>query len=223
MGRPSALVLLDLDGTLIDSASGILGSLRAAFDELGEPWPGLDRHILGPPLYRSLPGIVGDEVARAVLPVYRRRYAEHGLLESTPYPGIDDLLRDLATNGTRLALATSKAEVYARRILDERGWSDLFDEIVGDTLDAERPTKAAVVAEALRRTGVHDEAVMVGDRSHDVDGARTNGLDCLGAGWGYGAPGELAAAGAAAVFDDVAALRPALLPTVGADGAPGRR
>lgn len=207
--------LLDLDGTLVDSAPGILGSLRAAFDELGLPWPeSIDRHILGPPLYRTLPGIVGEEAARAVLPVYRRHYAEHGLLDSTPYPGVEELLRDLVAAGSRLALATSKAEVYAHRILDARGWSGLFTEAVGDTLDAARPTKAAVVAEALRRLGGPDGAVMVGDRRHDVEGARANGLECLGAGWGYAEPGELAAAGAVAVYGSADALRAALIDPV---------
>ncbi|WP_308282461.1 HAD hydrolase-like protein [Pseudonocardia nigra] len=213
--RLPTAVLLDLDGTLVDSADGILGSLRAAFDELGLPWPEgvIDRGILGPPLYRTLPTIIGAEAAAAVMPVYRRHYAERGLLECTPYPGVDALLRELADAGVRLALATSKAEVYARRMLAERGWDELFAEIVGDTLDAARPTKADVVAEALARLGSPQDAVMVGDRSNDVDGARRNGLDCLGVGWGYGLPGELAEAGAVAIVDSAAELGAVLLPS----------
>jgi phosphoglycolate phosphatase len=206
-------LLLDLDGTLVDSAAGILGSLRAAFDELGLPVPegGFSHELLGPPLYVTLPGIVGEAATPAVVAVYRRIYGDGGLEESPAFPGVDALLRDLADSGVRLAVATSKAQVYAERIVALRGWTDLFATVCGDTLDRERPTKAAVVGEALRRLGAGPDAtVMVGDRSHDVLGARTHGLGCLGAAWGYAAAGELEEAGALAVYPDVPALAAAL-------------
>ncbi|MDN5918609.1 MAG: HAD hydrolase-like protein [Pseudonocardia sp.] len=210
-------ILLDLDGTLVDSAPGILGSLREAFDELGLDYDpaAIDERLLGPPLYESLPAIVGDEAAAAVMPVYRRIYSEEGgLAHSTPYPGVEDLLRALSGAGVTMALATSKAEVSARKILADQGWTDLFAEIVGDTRDAQRPTKAAVVAEALRRLGDPsgaDTPLMVGDRSHDVIGSRAHGLDCHGAGWGYARPGELVEAGAVVVHASAADLKAALL------------
>jgi phosphoglycolate phosphatase len=206
-------VLLDLDGTLVDSACGILGSLAEAFAELDIPLPegGLPQTLLGPPLYQSLPSIVGEEVAPALLVTYRRIYGERGLLESAPFEGIDALLRDLAAAEVTMAVATSKAEVYADRIVAQRGWTDLFATVCGDTLDGRRPTKADVVGEALRRIGQPATAIMVGDRLQDVVGARTHGLDCLGAGWGYAAPGELEEAGAAAVFAEVGELRKVLL------------
>ena len=209
--RPDT-VLLDLDGTLVDSASGILGSLEAAFAELeiALPHRGLPRTLLGPPLYTTLPGLVGDAAAPELLATYRRIYAERGVLESPPFPGVEELLHELAGVGVRLAVATSKAEVYATRIVADRGWTDHFDTVCGDTLDAVRPTKADVVGEALRRMGRPDTTVMVGDRLHDVVGARTHGIDCLGAGWGYAAPGELEEAGAAAVYADVGELAAAL-------------
>ena len=209
-------VLLDLDGTLVDSAPGILGSLRQAFDELGIPLPagGLPHTLLGPPLYVSLPPLVGEAVTPELLATYRRIYDERGLLQSPAFDGVDALLRDLAAAGTRTAVATSKAEVFAERIVGHRGWGDLFTTVCGDTLDRRRPTKAAVVGEALRRLGSPagpGSVVMVGDRLHDVVGARTHGLDCLGAGWGYAAPGELEEAGAVAVFGQVGELQAALL------------
>jgi phosphoglycolate phosphatase len=207
-------VLLDLDGTLVDSAPGILGSLRKAFAELDVPLPpgGLPHTLLGPPLYVSLPGLVGDAITPDLLATYRRIYGDGGLLDSEPFDGVDALLRELADAGVTTAVATSKAQVYAERIVAHRGWSDVFATVCGDTLDAQRPTKAAVVGEALRRLGNPRAAVMVGDRLHDVAGAREHGLDCLGAGWGYAAPGELEEAGAVAVYATVADLRAALLP-----------
>ena len=111
----------------------------------------------------------------------------------------------------RMAVATSKAEVYAERIVEQRGWTEMFATVCGDTLDRERPTKADVVGEALRRLGDPGPTIMVGDRLHDVVGARTHGLDCLGAGWGYAAPGELEEAGAVAVYAQVGELQAALL------------
>ena len=210
--RPPATVLLDLDGTLIDSAPGILGSLAAAFAELDIPLPagGLPRTLLGPPLYRSLPTLVGDDRTPPLLAAYRRIYGDTGIRECVPFDGIDDLLRDLAGDGVTLAVATSKAQVYAEKIVEYRGWTELFATVCGDTLDAARPTKADVVGEALRRLGGPTDAVMVGDRLHDVEGSRTHGLDCLGVGWGYAAPGELEEAGAVAVCPDPAALGAAL-------------
>jgi phosphoglycolate phosphatase len=215
---PADTVLLDLDGTLVDSAPGILGSLEAAFAELGIPLPegGLPHTLLGPPLYVSLPPLVGD-AAPAVLATYRRIYGDVGLKESAPFDGIEALLRELTGAGVRLAVATSKAEVYAERIVAHRGWTDLFVTVCGDTLDGARPTKADVVGEALRRLDAPADTtpaatVMVGDRLHDVVGARAHGLACLGAGWGYAASGELEEAGAVAVYDEVADLRKALLP-----------
>jgi len=212
-GVIATTVLLDLDGTLVDSAAGILGSLRDAFDELGLPWTEaeLGTQLLGPPMYETLPPIIGAEATREVVPVYRRIYAERGLLSSAPYPGVDELLRTLTEGNRRIALATSKVEYSARRILDNRGWTPLFTAIVGDTDDAGRPTNSAVIAEAIRQLdATPDETVMVGDRSHDVVGALDNGLPCIGAGWGYGRPGELTRAGATSVCDTVADLGQAL-------------
>ena len=209
---PPATVLLDLDGTLIDSAPGILGSLAAAFAELDIPLPegGLPRTLLGPPLYRSLPPLVGTDRAPHVLAAYRRIYGEAGIRECVPFDGIDALLRDLDEDGVTLAVATSKAQVYAEKIVEYRGWTGLFATVGGDTLDAARPTKADVVGEVLHRLGGPKDAILVGDRLHDVEGARAHGLDCVGVGWGYAAPGELEEAGAVAVYPHPAALAEAL-------------
>jgi len=226
MTRTFETVLFDLDGTLVDSASGILGSLHAAFDELGleHERAALGRHLLGPPLHATLPRIIDDpETAAAAVSTYRRHYGETGVYDCAPYPGIDALLAALRDAGMRVALATSKADVYAERIVAHHGWEDHFVTVVGDTLDAGRPTKAAVVGEALRRLGSPDPAgvVMVGDRSNDVAGSRAHGVGCLGVAWGYAEPGELADAGALTVLESVADLAVAL--SVTADrSVPGR-
>ncbi len=209
-------VLLDLDGTLVDSAPAVLGTLRASLDELGVDYraDALDTSLLGPPLYESLPDIAPDAPIDEVMTVYRRIYAEEGIALSPPYPGADELVRALTDAGIRIALSTSKTEVTARKILAATGWTELFTEIVGDTPEAGFPTKAAVVGEALRRLGHPsgpDLPVLVGDRHHDVVGARAHGLDCHGAGWGYGLPGELEEAGAVAVHTSADDARIALL------------
>ncbi|WP_198952180.1 HAD hydrolase-like protein [Mycobacterium sp. AT1] len=196
-------VVFDLDGTLVDSAAGILATLQRAFDEVGVPWPDqeLGTAILGPPLGQTLGPLVGAPAAEAIIGVYRRRYPEHGLTQSAPYPGVEELLRSVANVGARLAVATSKAEPFARSILDLHRWTELFEVVTGDTLDGQRPDKATVVGEALRRLGgATPDAVMVGDRRHDVQGSRAHGLRFLGAGWGYGTPGELQRAGVRDVY-----------------------
>ena len=202
-------ILFDLDGTLIDSADGILSSMRAAFAELGVPEPpgGLGRGLLGPPLHTSLPPLVGPALAETIVPVYRRIYVEHGLPAHRPFAGIDTLLRELAAAGAALAVATSKLERFAEQIVAANGWAPLFHTVCGETVEKTRPTKADVVRVALARLGGPADAVMVGDRSHDVIGARANGLSCLGVAWGYAGPGELETAGASTICADVDALR----------------
>jgi phosphoglycolate phosphatase len=212
-------VLLDLDGTLVDSAPGILSSLRAAFDELGLEWPGIGREVLGPPLYVTLPRFVGKQATPALVAAYRRHYATDGLRASPPFPGVPELLDELADTGRRLAVATSKAETYAVEIIRQQGLAGYFATVCGDTLDAARPRKADVISEALRRLGGSAAAVMVGDRAQDVEGARAHGLDCLGAGWGYGDPGELE--DAVAVYSTPADLADGLRARA-ASGSPDR-
>lgn len=194
-------VLFDLDGTLSDSAPGILSSLRYAFAANG--LPPLDAHtervLLGPPFYESLPPLIGGEAnLAAVINSYRAKYRDGGMYDTSVYPGIDDTLSRLHASGARLAVATSKPEAYAAPIVEHLGLAGYFETIGGDELDGSLPTKALVIEKVLRRLGSPDRAgvVMIGDRAHDVIGAREHGIACMGAGWGYGLPGELERAGA---------------------------
>jgi len=194
-------VLFDLDGTLSDSAPGILGALRASFAEAGLDWvePDTARSLLGPPFWHSLPPLVGEHRVAQVVATYRRHYVEGGgLFDTTRYDGVLETVRQLADQGYRLAVATSKPEPHATRIVAHLELAGFFETVCGDTLDGSRDSKALVVAEALRRLGDPDPStvLMVGDRSHDVLGAAAHGVACAGALWGYGSATELTAAGA---------------------------
>lgn len=194
-------VLFDLDGTLSESAPGILGSLRQAFAEVGVPWVDevTARSLLGPPFSHSLPPLVGEQNLAAVVAAYRRHYVEDGaLLQTQRYDGILELVSTLSELGIRLAVATSKPEPHAIRILRHLELADCFATIGGDTVDGRRDSKAQVIGEVLSRLGnpVAESVLMVGDRSHDVLGAAAHGVDCAGALWGYGTRAELTNAGA---------------------------
>jgi phosphoglycolate phosphatase len=195
------VVLFDLDGTLSDSAPGILSSLRYAFAANG--LPPLDAHtervLLGPPFYESLPPLIGDdEKLGAVIGAYRQKYGEGGMFDTSVYDGIRDVLAMLHVSGVRLAVATSKPESYAIPIVEHLGLAEFFETVGGDELDGSLPTKALVIDKVLRRLGSPRSTgvIMIGDRAHDVIGAREHGIACVGAGWGYGLPGELEKAGA---------------------------
>jgi phosphoglycolate phosphatase len=209
------LVLFDLDGTLSDSAPGILGALRYAFAANGlEPLDAhTERDILGPPFYESLPPLIGgEEKLPAVIDAYRTKYGEGGMFDTTAYAGVRDVLEFLRGCGVQMAVATSKPENYAVPIVEHLGLAEFFATVGGDELDGSLRTKALVIGKVLRRLDRQpsDGVVMVGDRAHDVLGAREHGLRCVGAGWGYGMPGELERAGAQPICARPADLLPAL-------------
>jgi phosphoglycolate phosphatase len=212
------LVLLDLDGTLTDSAPGILASVRHAYGVLRLPVPAdpVLRGFVGPPLGESFAahGVPRDLVADAVA-AYRDVYTAGNLLDNAVYPGIPECLTALRGAGLRLAVATSKPEPMARRIVAHFGLDAYLDrgldDVFGATLDGSRSTKADVVAHALVSLDAARRVVMVGDREHDVLGAAAHGVPCVGVAWGYARPGELAAAGATAVVGTPAELATVLL------------
>jgi phosphoglycolate phosphatase len=195
------LALFDLDGTLSDSAPGILSSLQLAFAEVGVPWvdEATARTLLGPPFWHSLPPLVGADRLDAVVAAYRKHYVEDGaMFHTTRYDGVLETVSALHASGIRLAVATSKPEPHSIRIVQHLGLQDYFSFVCGDTVDGRRDSKALVIAEALRRLNepAPERVLMIGDRSHDVLGAAAHGIRCAGVLWGYGSAAELRTAGA---------------------------
>lgn len=198
-------LLFDLDGTLTDPGEGITKSVQYALEKMGCPEPDRDklRAFIGPPLleqFMAYRGFTQEEAAQAVA-YYRERFAPIGIFENKIYPGIPELLADLQEQGFRLAVASSKPEKFVVQILEHFGLSSYFEETVGATMDQRRTAKADVIEEALGRLRLagRKQALMIGDREHDVFGARAMGLDCVGVSYGYGSTTELEATGAAAI------------------------
>lgn len=197
------LVLFDLDGTLVDSSPGIHASVRFAAAELGRPDPTPEqlRGMVGPPLQDGFALVLEvpvRDVPRAV-GAYRAHYAAGALLDVTVHPGVPELLAALREAGATLAVATSKPEAFAVRVLDHTGLLPAFSSVHGATMDGRVRHKEQVVAAALAAHPDGRDPVLVGDRSHDVLGAAACGLPCIGAGWGPAEDGELETAGATAI------------------------
>jgi phosphoglycolate phosphatase len=209
-------ILVDLDGTITDSAPGITATLAYTFERMGVPVPspaGLLEYV-GPPIldsFRDLAGLDAAQSARA-LELYRERYLDEGAFDSTVYPGMAALLRDLSRDERKMSLATSKPELPATLVLEHFGLAAYFDVITGASADEARSAKTDVVAEALvrlERLGADlSRPVMIGDRHHDVEGAADHGIPTIFVEWGYGSPAE--SAGAVAVVSTPEELREAL-------------
>ncbi|WP_370071109.1 HAD-IA family hydrolase [Mycobacterium sp. MAA66] len=184
------LVIFDLDGTLTDSAEGIVASFRHALTEIGADIPDGDLvdRIVGPPMHVTLGSLgLGDRADEAIA-AYRADYTTRGWSMNRMFDGIEALLADLRAAGVRLAVATSKAEPTARRIVEHFGIDEHFEVVAGASVDGSRSAKADVVAHALTQLQpVPDRVLMVGDRSHDVEGAAAHGIDTVVVDWGYGA------------------------------------
>lgn len=187
-GTPQ-LVIFDLDGTLTDSAEGIVASFVHALNLVGADVPDGDlaAMIVGPPMdetFRTME--LGGRADEAFL-AFRAEYGSRGWAMNSLFDGIESLLADLRARGVRLAVATSKLEPTAKRILSHFGLAEHFEVIAGACPDGSRRSKTEVLAHALEQLQPLPETVlMVGDRSHDVDGAAAHGIDTVVVGWGYG-------------------------------------
>jgi phosphoglycolate phosphatase len=193
-------LFFDLDGTLTDPKPGITGSIQYALRKLDRPVPSQDEltWCIGPPLRASFAVLLGGEgLADRALELYRERFADVGLFENSVYPDIEHVLAALGQSGLRMFVATSKPHVFAKRIIDHFGLNSYFEHVFGSELDGTHVHKNDLLAHALRQTGLDpSQALMIGDRSHDVIGAKTNGINAIGVTYGYGSREELIAAGA---------------------------
>ncbi len=208
-------VFFDLDGTLTDSAPGITNSIVYARKKWGlDPGKNEDYlRFIGPPMPRSFEEFWGfsHEDAARFLEDYREYFGEKGLFENSVYPGILDLLEALRSAGCSLYVATTKPTGYSVRIAEKFGLAPYFRMISGS--DPEKDNTKYDVIERVRAAFDVDmtAAVMIGDRSHDVEGAHRHGIPCVGVTWGFGGREELASAGADYIADTAAELQALLL------------
>lgn len=220
-------VLLDLDGTLIDSYPGILASCLAALRALGhEPDETLDiSHAIGPPIEDIMQLLLrpyGDHRVGEAVAAYRQHYGESGYLGSVPYPGIGKSLDEMQRAGLHIYLATSKRATFASRILDHLTFATYFDGIYGSVPGGELDHKPELLAHILSRHGLSpSHSLMVGDRRHDIAGAHAVGMRGLGVLWGYGTRDELVTAGADHLVDAPADLARTVLSMVNGKQPPG--
>ncbi len=195
-------ILFDLDGTLTDPGTGITNSVMYALRKFGIEVS--DRSelykFIGPPLWDSFENYYGfsKEEAKTAVEYYREYYRDKGIFENMVYEGFEGLLKELSDQGLALIVATSKPEVFAKQILEHFDIAKYFTCIAGSNLDGTRVKKGEVIGYALESCGIADlsEAIMIGDREHDIIGAKQAGIDSIGVLFGYGDRAELEEAGA---------------------------
>jgi len=192
--------LFDLDGTLTDPKEGITKCFRYALEKMGAESPELSEleRYIGPPLIKSFQEYFSEEDAKKAVEYYRERFRDIGIFENGVYDGIADMLQTAKAQGKKLALATSKPQHFAQIIMDHYGLSQYIDVLVGSRADGQ--TKADVIRQVFAEAGLDEvskkQAIMVGDRLHDIEGAKECGIDSLGVRFGYAKENELEEAGA---------------------------
>ena len=218
MKKQYKYLLFDLDGTLTDPKEGITRCVQYALQSFGIEVKSLDELIcfIGPPLRESFQNFYGMSEADAEKAVekYRERFSAVGKFENSVLPGIIPMLKKLKEAGKIMALSTSKPWVFAEQILKKYELDSYFSVVVGSELGGTRDEKQEVILETLKRLGLEKgskEAVMIGDRRHDILGAKKCGLDGIGVRFGYAEEGELEKAGAVMIADTVEELQRMLL------------
>jgi len=203
-------ILFDLDGTISDSNEGITKGVQATLAHFGIDI--VDRtellRYIGPPIRETLStqfGLTSEQVDEAMV-IYGKYYSEKGLYENVLYDGVCDTIRELKRRGKVIALATSKAQVFAERILEYFGIADCFAHICGGELSGYSTKKSDVMRRALDNCGVADlhDAIIIGDRKYDIIGAKETGIASIGVLYGFGDYDELRDAGADWIVEDIA-------------------
>lgn len=195
-------LFFDLDGTLTNPALGITNSFKYAYKYFGMEIPSYEKlcTFIGPPLVETFKNNFGfdDKKAEEGVKVYREYFSTKGLFENSVYPGIENLLEKLKKNQKHLVVATSKPELFALQILEHFNLSKYFDFICGSLMDESRSEKSEVISYALEKckNPPTEKILMIGDRKHDILGAKKNGIKSCGVLFGYGTKEELENSGA---------------------------
>ena len=210
-------LFFDLDGTLTDPALGITNSFKYALEYFGRKIPSYETlcTFIGPPLNDTFKNLLNfeDEKIPEAIKKYREYFAEKGLFENSVYPEIPELLSELKQAGKKLVVATSKPEDYSVRIIEHFGLTQFFENVCGSRHDTTRTTKDEVISFAIERNNISDKSkiLMIGDRKHDILGAKKVGIKSCGVLYGYGSLEELQTAGADFIAKDISQLRSILL------------
>ncbi len=195
-------ILFDLDGTLTDSGEGIMNAVRYTLERYEKEATEEElRSFIGPPLQTQFEQFlkVSEEEGKRAVSIYREYYTKRGIYENKVYPGIPDVLKQLKQAGFRLCIATSKPEKFAVQIAEHFNFAQYFDRIGGALMDGNRTKKREVIEYVLTEEQIGDQRegiLMVGDRKHDICGAKQTGLRSMGVLYGYGSQEELETAGA---------------------------
>lgn len=203
-------ILFDLDGTITESGTGIINSVKFALKKMniGINDESVLRRFVGPPLMDSFMHFyeMNEKKAEQAVRFYREYFSERGMFENKVYDGFIDTVKRLKNSGKVLAVATSKPEEYAVPIADKLGFSEYFDKICGATMDSSRTAKSDVIRYTLETMGLTEQkgkVLMVGDRENDIYGAKENGIASMGVLYGYGERKELEDAGADYIAETV--------------------
>lgn len=196
-----AFIFFDLDGTITDSQEGILNSIIYALKKMNRDIPNRAtlRKMIGPPLINGFADIlqIPDDELETAVDFYREYFSKKGLFENRVYDGIPDLLKQLQKEKHTLAIATSKPEIFAATILEHFQLNQYFSNIVGATLDGSLSQKDEILAQAILNVQANPKkSVMIGDRKHDIIGAKINNISSIGVTWGFGSLDELRQNGA---------------------------
>ena len=215
-------VFFDLDGTVTESAPGIINSVVYAIKKLGVRMPSEEELLkfVGPPLSDSFVKYCGVDPSRTkeAINIFREYFAERGIFENNVYPGIPELTAKLKSLGVKQILATSKPQLFAERILTHFNLIADFDGVYGNSMDEKYTDKALLLRDIIAKEGIKGDdlknCVMVGDRSSDISGAHKAGIRAIGVLYGYGDRPELEGAGADLIVETVRDLEKVLAETV---------
>lgn len=209
-------LLFDLDGTLTDSAPGIINSVNHALNALGADSLPHDTLLkfLGPPLWESFPAYChfDTDTTKEAVRLYREYYAVHGIFEQQLYEGIPELLETLSERNMQLFVATAKPDMYAGKILQFMNLDHHFIDICGATADASRADKTSIIGHVIQKHGINpSHSWMIGDKEHDIKGAHAHSMQSIACSYGYGTEEEIHNAGPMHICTNVQELRELLI------------